>query len=283
HSTSRRQRQMCIRDSSARDCGTLVDAAVVIIAAAAEREESQPSSSGPAPLVSDVPDTASGERAEDGPPTVDSDTTVQPPAAKHPKRRARQTSEPPPEPTDESAPGLNHLHAPTWLVSVGAGPVYDWTSPGVRGAVGLGRQWPRARLEGRLEASGTRAGSSAGRLDLAVVALNVRGCGVLSPSAQVELLPCGGLSAGPAIGRGRGVRNGRRAVTPWALAHADFITLLRTTERVSLGLELSGQALLARPRFVLSDGQRLYESGRWGVRAAFVVEFRLGQTDSSRR
>ncbi len=254
------------RAFSADNCQTLVDAVVLVSAAALAPE---PADAGP-PEVNSA--------ATLGPP--DDDTSGQP-LAESPQPEPAPSEPPPAEPappdTTDTPPTLEPSPRGAIEASLRIGGSYDGTPVLPGGSVGLGYQAPRWRVELHLDAFGRRVAAS--QLDLAVVAADLRACPVWRPHPSLALAPCAGITVGPAIGRGRGLRNARMDVVPWSAAHLDISAFLDVSRRLALGAELSALAMITRPRFSLSDGEHVYRAGYAAGRAFFVLRFRFSGTD----
>lgn len=270
---SERQR----RSFSAEDCTTLLDAAVLVSSAAL----------GPDPGVSgsertDPPAGPAVSEPEAGPqpprspesPVSPGPAHVESPGAEEPASPPVASSEPDRSDRSSWARGRGR-----WLLVARAGIGYDGTLLSPIGALGFGYAASRWRVQLDVEGFGNRATGTTGDLDLGVVTLDPRAAAILDLTPRLELLLGGGIAVGPAIGRGRSVRNGRRAVVPWVDLHLDLGVLVAVRPRLALGAELSGYAMLVRPRFTLSDGQLVYRAGPAGGRASVVIALRFSATD----
>jgi hypothetical protein len=257
------------RSFSAIDCRTLLDAAALVSSAALGPDAV------PTAVPEPEPEPEPAPMPEPEPPAAP--TPIAPVPRPEPARAVLTPT--PLEPTTTTA-ARRRGH---WLLSARLGAGYDGTLVTPIGSLGLGHAWRRWQVQAQLDALGGRARGPHGALDLRVVTIDPRACAIVRPRARIELLPCAGVAAGPAIGSGRNVPNARVAVLPWAAAHLDFGLRAVPRRWLALGVELSGYAMLARPRFVLSDQRTVYRAGPAGVRAYLTVELRFSATDRAAR
>jgi hypothetical protein len=251
------------RTFSAIDCRTLLDAAALVSSAAL----------GPDAMVDLVPEPE----------------PVPPPPAAHPRPGVTPPkltaagpvgpSRTPSPATDAISRSLRSPRRSQWLFSTRIGAGYDGTLATPVGSLGFGHTWSRWRVQALVDVLGNRARSRDGTLGLRVVTVGSRACGVIRPRPWIELLPCVGLAAGPAVGQGRDVPNARVAVVPWIASHQDFGLQVTPRRWLALGIELSNYVMLGRPRFILSDQRTLYRVGPAGTRGFFTVELRFSATD----
>jgi hypothetical protein len=258
------------RSFSAVDCRTLLDAAVLVSSAALGPSAVVPE---PDPVI--VPEPGPVVAPEPEPePTATPEPTIAPSPDLPIPPRARPGSTP-----TELEPSTRSPRPGRWLLSTRVGIGHDGTLAVPVGSLGFGRAWPRWRVQALVDAFGGQAHGPRGALDLRVVTVSPRACATIRMRAWVELSPCAGMTAGPAVGRGRGVPNARTAVVPWLAAHLDFGVRVIPRPWLAVGLELSNYAMLGRPLFVLSDQRTVYRAGAAGSRAFLTVELRFSATE----
>lgn len=282
------------RSFSAVECHTLLDAAVIVSSAALGPSAATEATEGLG-VIAGEPGPVVPEPTSVPAPPAEPATAPEPTRSVRTSTSARRAaSETLAEPTPEETTATRRpLRPGYWLVSARGGLGYDGTLAAPLGSLGFGRAWARWRAQLLVDAFGGRADGLRGGLELRVVTVSPRVCATVRmrmpartratvrTRVPIELSPCAGMAAGPAVGRGRDVPNARTAVVPWLAANLDFGVRVVPRPWLALGLELSNYVLLGWPLFVLSDERTVYRAGAAGSRVLLALELRFSATDSA--